>query len=513
MPTWPNQSTSSMNAFFGNNGGGATVNKSWERTNIVSIKPPYRMVTAWAPYAAIKEIRCHKKVADDLLAILTEIKDHYGSQDAIEKARMHFYGGCYVYRLKRGGSTLSIHSWGCAIDLDPVKNGFGVKYKPNSGMMPLEVVRIFEDHGWTWGGLWRTGDAMHFQAANISGQKRATTTVMNKPESPEPVTSAAPNSSDRRTRMARRIIGYEARRDGNGNIRVYSLPANDGGGSKEYAGINEKYHPQQLALLEELVRAGKYKEAEAAAVEYVVQYTNVVASYSTNAGVEFMLRDCCWNRGPIGAAKILQIALGVEVDGIVGSETRNALTEIGPTELLKKLHEARYTYEKDYIGIRGNLIEGLKNRWDKSLSDAKAFALETPTKTQGTAGGAAGGAVVAGGGAVVATGVNQGWGLHEWSLLILIVLVVIGIGYLGYRWWIKRKRSVTHTPTPTPLLDAAEESVAPGSTMRIQPLAEDDVISAANIQVASGGKIRTAKTKVKKKKKSKAKRKTSRKKK
>lgn len=181
MTNWPKQNAAAMNAFYGspdaNKDGSPDV--KWEAANLVSIKPPYRMVLAWDKAKEVKTIRVHKKCADSLMRILTGIKDHYGSQAAIERARMHLFGGVYNFRLMRGGSSLSIHSWAAAIDLDPERNGFGVKYDESKGMMPLAVVRIFKAEGWDWGGLWSKGDAMHFQAAasgagqNIDGIKPA----------------------------------------------------------------------------------------------------------------------------------------------------------------------------------------------------------------------------------------------------------------------------------------------------------------------------------------------------
>lgn len=113
-------------------------------------------------------------------------------------------------------------------------------------------------------------------------------------------------ATDRRSRMGAVILGYEARRDSQGRLAVYQLPANDGGGTYDLAGINDRYHPQQAAHLRDLISAGKYAEAEASAVENMVKYTDAAAGWSTNAGVEFFLRDCVFNRGPMRAAKILQ---------------------------------------------------------------------------------------------------------------------------------------------------------------------------------------------------------------
>jgi len=89
------------------------------------------------------------------------------------------------------------------------------------------------------------------------------------------------------------------------------------------AGINERYHPQEAAKLRDLINAGDYEE-EDYATEVIAQYTDIVSKWTTVPGIEAYLRDCVFNRGPGGAAKILQMALGVRVDGGVGSETLSA---------------------------------------------------------------------------------------------------------------------------------------------------------------------------------------------
>lgn len=169
MEAWPKEGRASMNAFYGDpdpNHDGIP-DRAWEDANLVSITPPYRMVLAWAPNQAVKTIRCHKKVAPSLLRVLNGILVHYGSQAEIEKARMHLYGGAYNFRMMRGGSALSIHSWGAAIDLDPERNAFGRRYDETHGMIPHAVCDLFAAEGWVWGGRWNKADAMHFQCATI----------------------------------------------------------------------------------------------------------------------------------------------------------------------------------------------------------------------------------------------------------------------------------------------------------------------------------------------------------
>jgi hypothetical protein len=135
--------------------------------SLVRLVCPYPMVLAWEPDVKIKSFMCHEKVHDSLMTCLQKILKVYKTQDRIEKARMHLFGGCYNDRNRRGGRTLSTHAWAAAIDLDPARNGRGKPYKKDAGMIPMNVVDIFEDAGWTWGGRFSTPDAMHFQYAKI----------------------------------------------------------------------------------------------------------------------------------------------------------------------------------------------------------------------------------------------------------------------------------------------------------------------------------------------------------
>lgn len=79
-------------------------------------------------------------------------------------------GGTYYWRQIAGTERLSMHSFGISIDINtkyshywrnckPGKNGI-YKYK-NS--IPFEIVKIFEKHGFIWGGKWYHYDTMHFE--------------------------------------------------------------------------------------------------------------------------------------------------------------------------------------------------------------------------------------------------------------------------------------------------------------------------------------------------------------
>lgn len=180
----------------------------------------------------------------------------------------------------------------------------------------------------------------------------------------------------RRIDMTGFILDSEARRDKQGNIKVYNLPAADGGGSYEVAGINDRYHPEAAKKLKQLIEEGKQWEAEEYIKAYLLDYTNIVADWTRNPAVESFLRDTAFNRGPKGALRILQIALGVPDDGKWGPITQAAMGKNTPSELLDKLRKARETYELRVappVGARKQFWTGLQNRWDNALKFSKQF--------------------------------------------------------------------------------------------------------------------------------------------
>jgi len=152
MTTWPLQSA--CPTFYGVPGTAA-----WEAANLVSIPAPW---TLYYDGKKTSGMRVHRKCADSLKRVLNAIWEACGrSQAEIDRIGMSNWGGGYNYRPMRTGSSLSMHSYGCAVDFDPARNGLGNR---NPKMDPL-VIRAFEAEGWEWGGHWSNPDGMHFQAA------------------------------------------------------------------------------------------------------------------------------------------------------------------------------------------------------------------------------------------------------------------------------------------------------------------------------------------------------------
>jgi len=158
---FPHEDVASLDAFYGNpRGVGGNANPQWEAENIVLIEPPYRM--EYSGGGAMPHLRIHKKGAVPLMAALKGILEKFGSQEAIERARLHLTGGAYCYRLERGGSRLSVHSWGAAIDMDPGHNPFPKPWDHREGLN-IEGVKVFEGEGFWWRGQGGDIDPMHLQ--------------------------------------------------------------------------------------------------------------------------------------------------------------------------------------------------------------------------------------------------------------------------------------------------------------------------------------------------------------
>ncbi len=184
-----------------------------------------------------------------------------------------------------------------------------------------------------------------------------------------------------RNRMGLSIVDFEAGRDSKGRMTGYYLPSRDGGGGYAIACINERFHPGKASALRSLIMAGKYDQAEREAAEYIMQYTNSVEAWLQGraSGAEFYLRDTYFNTGPGGAVKILQAAVGAQVDGIVGSRTKETVVRIllaeGERGLLKRVHETRWAYmngKSQHLG-HSQFWSGWKNRMNKALAFAEKF--------------------------------------------------------------------------------------------------------------------------------------------
>jgi hypothetical protein len=108
-------------------------------------------------------VRVHKKVKAQFLA-LWKAWETAGLIDRVLK-----WDGMFVPRLMRGGTRLSNHAYGTAFDINEPWN----KFKTVPALLGTkgcvrELVPIANDHGFFWGGHFRTRpDGMHFEVARL----------------------------------------------------------------------------------------------------------------------------------------------------------------------------------------------------------------------------------------------------------------------------------------------------------------------------------------------------------
>lgn len=78
----------------------------------------------------------------------------------------------FYWRNVRGANRLSAHSYGMAIDINVANSDYWLWANPHAteteriaykNRIPIQIVRIFERHGFIWGGRWYHFDTMHFE--------------------------------------------------------------------------------------------------------------------------------------------------------------------------------------------------------------------------------------------------------------------------------------------------------------------------------------------------------------
>lgn len=72
------------------------------------------------------------------------------------------FDGCFNIRKKRGLTSMSLHAWGIAIDVNAFENQLNMTPKLSAGF-----VKCFTDAGFYWGGNFTRRDGMHFQLDKI----------------------------------------------------------------------------------------------------------------------------------------------------------------------------------------------------------------------------------------------------------------------------------------------------------------------------------------------------------
>jgi peptidoglycan hydrolase-like protein with peptidoglycan-binding domain len=152
---WPTQRE--VPAFFGKPGG-----------NLQTFELPYPLALSWDKTSRVRRMTLHAKVGPSAMRVLEAVSLLYNERERSDLG-LDLFGGSYNYRVMRGGSALSMHAYGVAIDFDPVRNGLKIR-APKARLSHTDALpwwRAWENEGWVSLGRARDFDWMHVQAARL----------------------------------------------------------------------------------------------------------------------------------------------------------------------------------------------------------------------------------------------------------------------------------------------------------------------------------------------------------
>lgn len=135
---------------------------------LVKVPLPYQMRIDWNLRQRVSSMTLHEKCADSARAALEDILKHYG-EAKLNSLGLDRFAGSYNHRKMRGGSSWSMHAYGCAIDFYAQPNGLRTRC-PQALFCGEEYKAFFdiwEAHGWTSLGRAIGRDWMHVQAASL----------------------------------------------------------------------------------------------------------------------------------------------------------------------------------------------------------------------------------------------------------------------------------------------------------------------------------------------------------
>ena len=159
---WPTEDMTAMNAFYGDpRGKNGESDLNWECKNLVSWVPPYPLFYSDQAHTPLHHLRFNKKCVAVFDSAFRDVLATLG-HDYIVAHHLDISGGSFCYRVERGGSHLSIHSWGAAIDMDPANNPFPRKWRGGK-QMDAKFATILQQHGLIWRGAKGDIDPMHFR--------------------------------------------------------------------------------------------------------------------------------------------------------------------------------------------------------------------------------------------------------------------------------------------------------------------------------------------------------------
>ena len=126
-------------------GGYLVIDPAWVHSHITTTDVPI-----------LGKVTCNRALIPQLRGALSEL-EREGLAQLIDP---HQFAGCYSSRFinRNPEAGISHHAWGVAVDINTRRNVFG-----RTPHQDPRLVKIFEQWGFTWGGLWLVPDGMHFE--------------------------------------------------------------------------------------------------------------------------------------------------------------------------------------------------------------------------------------------------------------------------------------------------------------------------------------------------------------
>lgn len=136
--------------------------------NVHRFTLPFAMRLDWALDQTVSRIRLHRRAGPSFVAALEDVEEHYGLA-RVRELGIDRFAGSYVHRKMRGGTSWSMHAYGCAVDIYAQPNGLRTRCPQALFCKPeyQPFLDIMERHGWLCGGRLWGADFMHLQKARL----------------------------------------------------------------------------------------------------------------------------------------------------------------------------------------------------------------------------------------------------------------------------------------------------------------------------------------------------------
>jgi hypothetical protein len=138
------------------------------QSRLAMVALPFPLRLDWDLAKTTKRVQLHQKCGAAFVAALTELQAVYGLA-RLQALGIDRFAGGYAHRQMRGGTSWSMHAYGCAVDFYAAPNGLQVRCPDALFCKPeyKDFLDIMERHGWLPAGRLWGADFMHFQMARL----------------------------------------------------------------------------------------------------------------------------------------------------------------------------------------------------------------------------------------------------------------------------------------------------------------------------------------------------------